>query len=645
MAIIVTNPSTVQFSGAVTDAQDPAANPIDTGFTEELANAMQPVTSVAEGGQSGPQMDADPADEKLVDLQILPADVLLNAVGDANFALTAQGLKVETTEQIPVDQPADLKLADPNLAADMTAAALAAQMAGAALPVAVTSQQVTSNTSTDLAVDAVAQAGGLKANASLQSNAADTGAVPQALIDATGEDKAANSVLTSDVQNTPTAATSDLSQALSQVKEDLGTSVQTNAVSALSVGGSAQSDAQPVTTTAIQQMSKAEVTVPGPEAAALVSVPNNSSQTATQAAAVLASQAKPAAATSNEADSTNIHAVDPSLTNVTAQVSDEAKVSSEITAEAITSQSLSLNAPVQSTLAQSSVSTPVNAQLTGAEFAQQSQPVAVTAKLQTVEDAANLATDKLDVVDTDKPNVVQKSASSVEESALKFDAKLGGDQEGDAGSIKLNAAQQAIDLQEQSVQMSRANSDIAPSATKSFEEVSSTFVSSLVGGAQRPVTTVMDWVALKNQEVPRPVMPHEVRLDAGAVQVEIQRMVKQGGGHVVMELTPPDQSKFTIELKLDDKGGAYLRVEGVSDSTKTRLEQSAPQLQEQFQQMGLNLQLDMRQNQESSSQVFDNTSNDAGFDNQLPETLVDSARPQNAGRSRPNNGNQIYLYA
>jgi hypothetical protein len=156
----------------------------------------------------------------------------------------------------------------------------------------------------------------------------------------------------------------------------------------------------------------------------------------------------------------------------------------------------------------------------------------------------------------------------------------------------------------------------------------------------------MDWVALKSQEVPRPVMPHEVRLDSGAVQVEIQRMVKQGGGHVVMELTPPDQSKFTIELKLDDKGGAYLRVEGVSDSTKTRLEQSAPQLQEQFQQMGLNLQLDMRQNQDSSSsQVFDDSSNDAGFDNQLPEASAEAVRPAGTSRARPNNGSQIYLYA
>jgi hypothetical protein len=157
----------------------------------------------------------------------------------------------------------------------------------------------------------------------------------------------------------------------------------------------------------------------------------------------------------------------------------------------------------------------------------------------------------------------------------------------------------------------------------------------------------MDWVALNPHEPPQPVMPHELRLDAGAVQVEIQRMVKQGGGHVVMELTPPDQSKFTIELKLDDKGGAYLRVEGVSDSTKTRLEQSAPQLQEQFQEMGLNLQLDMRQNKDSSSSSAANwTPNEPGFDNAKPqEASVQTSRAVAAERARNQNGGQVYLYA
>jgi hypothetical protein len=193
----------------------------------------------------------------------------------------------------------------------------------------------------------------------------------------------------------------------------------------------------------------------------------------------------------------------------------------------------------------------------------------------------------------------------------------------------------------------KALSDDAQSSVKSFSDVSSTFVNTLVGGPQRPITTVMDWVALKPQEPPKPVMPHELRLDAGAVQVEIQRMVKQGGGHVVMELTPPDQSKFTIELKLDEKGGAYLKVEGISDSTKTRLEQSAPQLQEQFQQMGLNLQLDMRQNRDSSQTgASDWTSNEPKFDNNPnQEVTPQTTRAVAAERARKNNGGQVYLYA
>ena len=45
MAILVSNPSTVQFTGAPAEPQDPAANPLDTGFTEELAIAMQELPS------------------------------------------------------------------------------------------------------------------------------------------------------------------------------------------------------------------------------------------------------------------------------------------------------------------------------------------------------------------------------------------------------------------------------------------------------------------------------------------------------------------------------------------------------------------------------------------------------------------------
>jgi hypothetical protein len=199
-----------------------------------------------------------------------------------------------------------------------------------------------------------------------------------------------------------------------------------------------------------------------------------------------------------------------------------------------------------------------------------------------------------------------------------------------------------------------AQSETRPDTALSLEDLSSSFVSSLVGGPQRPVTTVMDWVSLQAQQRPAPVVPHEVSLDSGAVQLEIQKMVKQGGGHVVMELTPPDQSKFTIELKLDERGGALLIVEGVSDSTRTRLEQSAPQLREQFQQMGLELQLDMRQQSQSGSssaanfsnsqerESGDNSSANPGA-NDTPKILTQ--REAGANRARETGSNQVYLYA
>jgi hypothetical protein len=190
--------------------------------------------------------------------------------------------------------------------------------------------------------------------------------------------------------------------------------------------------------------------------------------------------------------------------------------------------------------------------------------------------------------------------------------------------------------------------------TQSLEDISSSFVSSLVGGPQRPVTTVMDWISMQSQERPAPLVPHEVRLDAGAVQLEIQKMVKQGGGHVVMELTPPDQSKFTIELKLDERGNALLIVEGVSDSTKTRLEQSAPQLREQFQQMGLELQLDMRQQGQSASynaedfagsQERDSGDNNLASNGAGDTPKVLTQREAGANRARESGSNQVYLYA
>jgi len=140
--------------------------------------------------------------------------------------------------------------------------------------------------------------------------------------------------------------------------------------------------------------------------------------------------------------------------------------------------------------------------------------------------------------------------------------------------------------------------------------------------------------------------PHQARLDSGIVQVEIVRMVRQGGGQVVMELTPPDQSKFRIELKIDALGTATLVVDGASDSTRTRLEQGSANLREQFTQMGLNLQLDMRQHREPSFAQHQSDSSGAGLPDDTQNWRATSLKelPVSTRRLDPNQG-QVHLYA
>ena len=272
------------------------------------------------------------------------------------------------------------------------------------------------------------------------------------------------------------------------------------------------------------------------------------------------------------------------------------------------------------------------------------------------------ATTKANAPDTGIANTPEVEASGTTFSSVQMGSKTARTSEALVATASSPAANTATTSRLDSTALasaSSATSVAAPEAPRadipqSLEDISSSFVSSLVGGPQRPVNTVMDWISMQSQERPAPLVPHEVRLDAGSVQSEIQKMVKQGGGHVVMELTPPDQSKFTIELKLDDRGGALLIVEGVSDSTKTRLEQSAPQLREQFQQMGLELQLDMRQQgQSASSNAADfsgNQERSSGTNNLASNVSGDTPKsltPREAGalRARETGANQVYLYA
>jgi hypothetical protein len=129
--------------------------------------------------------------------------------------------------------------------------------------------------------------------------------------------------------------------------------------------------------------------------------------------------------------------------------------------------------------------------------------------------------------------------------------------------------------------------------------------------------------------------PQQASLATGPLHVEVMRVLKEGGGRVVMEVTPPDQGSIQLDLRLDGNGRAYLIVEGASDSTKARLEQGGSQLKEQLAQMGLSLSLDMRDRSSQSDHVpFAFNQNFSNFGNGN-STQVDSLLGDLAPVSRP----------
>ena len=108
---------------------------------------------------------------------------------------------------------------------------------------------------------------------------------------------------------------------------------------------------------------------------------------------------------------------------------------------------------------------------------------------------------------------------------------------------------------------------------------------------------------LAQSAAPLRLEPQQASLVAGPLHVEVMRVLREGGGRVIMEVTPPDQGAIQLDLRLDGNGKAYLIVEGASDSTKARLEQGGAQLKEQLEQMGLTLSLDMRDRSSQSDHI------------------------------------------
>jgi hypothetical protein len=730
MAIFVSNPTSAAITTISPDALDPSVMSSEEGFTEELAAAMQPFVVPTDAPAKTPLDILEDAGKKLTDLQILPAEVLLNAVGDANFAFAGQAGAANSVAQNSVSESALIDAAETIVqdtsaqdianqlqVAELAAANLAAQMSASAANVPASLATQSAEVSAALSINATSGAG---QNAGQASQAPATGPslqeaeqVSSATTLASAQNTTSVGTVSTNAIHVPTGNQAARMSPATTAQAELAKSIQSDATGNVSQANAASAANAVSTVDAQVQQASAGV------------VSNKLKSDGLQAQAVV-QQTAIATQTSPQANAQV--AVDPSLafkseaSAVAANVSSDAAASTVVTATAASvagSQSTPLSA---TTVANSS-----DAKMTRTDSAQ-AAPVNASSPAQPIE-LANLATEKTAASSDTKVDVQAKHG---QESAFNFDAKLAKSDALQNPKVIETAVSLAgvakSSAQVQSTNLASSNNDLgiegvvagsstpeidsaattfsnvqsgmkagkageafqaaasSPSAntapanrldsaaltatspsstglaqeapraetTQSLEGISSSFVSSLVGGPQRPVTTVMDWISMQSQERAAPLVPHEVRLDAGAVQMEIQKMVKQGGGHVVMELTPPDQSKFTIELKLDERGNALLIVEGVSDSTKTRLEQSAPQLREQFQQMGLELQLDMRQQGQSASSnaanFADSQDRSSGDNNAANNAAGDtpkvlSQREAGANRARETGSNQVYLYA
>jgi Flagellar hook-length control protein FliK len=672
MAILVSNPSTTPLMGLSADPADAALAAPEAGFTEELAVAMRPPAPVSEQGADTSLAAGEPPDDKPLDLQILPPDVLLNAVGDANFALATSAVQPPGATETPAEELTALSAGDPVVAAELVAAALAAQ--GAQGTQVVPMMQAAASS-----VESVSASAAPVQSLSGATDVMTAGPTAESLQQ---EALAALSQQASDLQTELSGAGAPSGVVLSQIAKGAQPTgaVQQGVPSAEDLARQLLTQTSALDQSADQTMAPkaTPVALDAQAVARTVSAPEAVAQAlTTQGAQVLsdgALQTQVAAA-----DTVAVPVLTPAPSEATAaplqtmvtvvQASSPTPASPPQSAAAVPAGAVGAASLPQATTAAQNPEQVV--QLSAANDLQATLPANAAQMSERMPSDAVQA-------QAASEGPVQKVPALPTESAFKFDAKLGSTdvpaepgvaQVSNAGAAPLapntvatpRAGRSGIERQETDLEVrdergtlavamqtptAVTSEKVSASPAKSFDEISSTFVSSLVGGAQRPVTTVMDWVSLQPQARPEAVEPHEVRLDAGAVQVEIQRMVRQGGGQVVMELTPPDQSKFTIELKLDERGGAHLVVEGVSDSTRTRLEQSAPQLHEQFQQMGLNLQLDMRQHRESaSSGAQERAANDFNQGASAPEPTVQASRAAAASRAREAGGSQIYLYA
>ena len=272
----------------------------------------------------------------------------------------------------------------------------------------------------------------------------------------------------------------------------------------------------------------------------------------------------------------------------------------------------------------------------------QSGPVAASQAI-SVSDAANadgiLVTDTHDLANlTQTPSTNSLRAEARNESAANADAAV--------QSLRIDNARIAgLNNEKTAVVAELVVNEVTQPEMKDFSQATAGSNSGGLSdmGSKTITSPFSQELRLVQSSQTLKLEPQQASLATGPLHVEVMRVLKEGGGRVIMEVTPPDQGAIQLDLRLDGNGKAYLIVEGASDSTKARLEQGGSQLKEQLEQMGLSLSLDMRDRSGESdhipfsmSQNFPRTGN--GVDSQLGELMP-------VGRSGISPDGRVSIYA
>lgn len=280
-------------------------------------------------------------------------------------------------------------------------------------------------------------------------------------------------------------------------------------------------------------------------------------------------------------------------------------------------------------------------------------PQAVQSSL-TAASQAGLAADavKADAAAVSDAQDLAQLAQSPSTSSLRVEARNESSARADAAvqSLRIDNARIAgLNNEKSAVVAELASNEVMQPEIKDIAQVSTgNMTNGISDPGSRTITSPFSQeLRLAQSSQTLKLEPQQASLATGPLHVEVMRVLKEGGGRVIMEVTPPDQGAIQLDLRLDGNGKAYLIVEGASDSTKARLEQGGSQLKEQLEQMGLSLSLDMRDRSSDSdhipfamSQNFSGTGNgvDSRVDSQLGELMP-------VGRSGITPDGRVSIYA